>query len=142
MPGGILALSSNGIAGALLWSNEAFGNLPGDPAANLNPTPNILRAYDASTAGTGSLQAIWDSEAEPNDHVGANEDIVSNICSWINYRRRMNLRLKRRRRMKENQCTGERQVWILCAQHGNICARHFCRSRYQDPSWSPAVTRG
>jgi hypothetical protein len=71
MPGGILALSSNGISGALLWSNEAFGNLPGDPAANINPTPNILRAYDASTAGTGSLQAIWDSEAAPDDRVGA-----------------------------------------------------------------------
>jgi hypothetical protein len=71
MPGGILALSSNGISGALLWSNEALGNLPGDPAANINPTPNILRAYDVSTVGTGSLQAIWDSEAAPDDRVGA-----------------------------------------------------------------------
>jgi len=71
MPGGILALSSNGTSNALLWANEAFGNLPGDPDANEAPTPNILRAYDVSTAASGNLQAIWDSEAEPNDHVGA-----------------------------------------------------------------------
>src|SRR5262249_58952143 len=48
-----------------------FGNLPSDPAANDAPTPNILRAYDVSTVGSGTLQAIWDSEAEPNDRVGA-----------------------------------------------------------------------
>jgi outer membrane protein assembly factor BamB len=71
MPGGILSLSANGTSNAILWANEAFGNLPGDPAANINPTPNILRAYDVSTVGTGSLQSIWDSEAEPNDRVGA-----------------------------------------------------------------------
>ncbi|HET6150901.1 MAG TPA: hypothetical protein VFH68_25420 [Polyangia bacterium] len=71
MPGGILSLSANGTADAILWANEAFGNIPGDPDANLAPTPNILRAYDVSTAGTGTLQSIWDSEAEPNDHVGA-----------------------------------------------------------------------
>jgi hypothetical protein len=71
MPGGILALSSNGTQGALLWSNEASGNLPGDPAANLNPTPNVLRAYDVSTAATGNLQAVWDSESAPDDRVGA-----------------------------------------------------------------------
>jgi hypothetical protein len=71
MPGGMLSLSANGTANAILWANEAFGNLPSDPAANDAPTPNILRAYDVSTVGSGTLQLIWDSEAEPNDRVGA-----------------------------------------------------------------------
>jgi hypothetical protein len=71
MPGGILSLSANGTSNAILWANEAFGNLPSDPAANIAPTPNILRAYDVSTVGTGTLQPIWDSEMEPNDRVGA-----------------------------------------------------------------------
>ena len=71
MSGGILSLSANGTADAILWANEAFGNLPSDPAAQRAPTPNILRAYDVSTASTGTLQSIWDSEIEPNDHVGA-----------------------------------------------------------------------
>jgi hypothetical protein len=71
MPGGILSLSANGTSNAILWSNEAFGNLPSDPAANIAPTPNVLRAYEVSTAGTGSLQPIWDSEVEPDDRVGA-----------------------------------------------------------------------
>ena len=71
MAGGILSLSANGTSNAILWSNEAFGNLPNDPDANQNPTPDILRAYDVSTAASGTLQSIWDSEAEPNDHVGA-----------------------------------------------------------------------
>lgn len=71
MPGGILSLSANGATNAILWVNEAFGNLPNDPDSNVAPTPNILRAYDVSTAGTGTLQPIWDSEAEPNDRVGA-----------------------------------------------------------------------
>src|SRR5207247_9275636 len=71
MPGGILSLSANGTSTAILWANEAFGNLPGDPDSNTAPTPNILRAYDVSTVGTGTLQSIWDSEAEPNDHLGA-----------------------------------------------------------------------
>jgi hypothetical protein len=71
MPGGILSLSADGTSNAILWANEAFGNLPNDPDANNNPTPNILRAYDVSTVGTGTLQSIWDSETEPNDRVGA-----------------------------------------------------------------------
>jgi hypothetical protein len=71
MAGGILSLSANVTSNAILWANEAFGNLPSDPDANQFPTPNILRAYDVSTAGSGTLQPIWDSEAEPNDHVGA-----------------------------------------------------------------------
>lgn len=71
MPGGILALSANGTSDGILWANEAFGNIPGDPDANEAPTPNILRAYDVSTASTGTLQSIWDSETEPNDRVGA-----------------------------------------------------------------------
>jgi hypothetical protein len=71
MPGGILALSANGTSNAILWANEAFGNLPGDPDSNVVPTPNILRAYDVSTVATGTLQSIWDSEADPNDRVGA-----------------------------------------------------------------------
>ncbi len=71
MAGGILSLSANGTSNAILWANEAFGNLPGDPDANQNPTPDILRAYDVSTVASGTLQSIWDSEAEPNDHVGA-----------------------------------------------------------------------
>ena len=71
MAGGILSLSANVTSNAILWANEAFGNLPSDPDANLNPTPDILRAYDVSTAASGTLQSIWDSEAEPNDHVGA-----------------------------------------------------------------------
>jgi PQQ-like domain len=71
MPGGILTLSANGTSNAILWGNEAFGNLPGDPDANEAPTPNILRAYDVSTASSGTLQSIWDSETEPNDRVGA-----------------------------------------------------------------------
>jgi hypothetical protein len=70
MPGGILALSANGTSNAILWANEAFGNLPSDPDANLHSTSNILRAYDVSTVGTGTLQEIWDSEAEPNDRLG------------------------------------------------------------------------
>ena len=71
MPGGVLSLSANGTSNAILWANEAFGNVPYDVAALLAPTPNILRAYDLSTVGTGTLQSIWDSESEPNDHVGA-----------------------------------------------------------------------
>jgi hypothetical protein len=71
MPGGILSLSANGTSDGILWANEAFGNLPGDPDSNVAPTPNILRAYDISTVGTGVLQSIWDSETEPNDRVGA-----------------------------------------------------------------------
>ena len=71
MAGGILSLSANGTSNAILWANEAFGNLPRDPDANENPTPDILRAYDVSTAASGTLQSIWDSETEPNDHVGA-----------------------------------------------------------------------
>jgi hypothetical protein len=71
MPGGILSLSANGTSNAILWANEAFGNIPSDPDSNEAPTPNILRAYDVSTAATGTLQSIWDSETEPNDHLGA-----------------------------------------------------------------------
>ena len=71
MPGGILALSANGTSSAILWANEAAGNLPGDPDSNVAPTANILRAYDVSTIGSGTLQSIWDSETEPNDRVGA-----------------------------------------------------------------------
>ncbi len=71
MPGGILALSASGTSNAILWANEAFGNLPGDPDSNTHPTPNILRAYDVSTVKTGTLESIWDSETEPNDRVGA-----------------------------------------------------------------------
>jgi hypothetical protein len=71
MPGGILSLSANGTANAILWENEAFGNLMLDADANLAPTPNVLRAYDVSTVATGTLQSIWDSEIEPNDLVGA-----------------------------------------------------------------------
>jgi outer membrane protein assembly factor BamB len=64
-------LSPNGTSNAILWANEAFGNLPSDPDANNAPTPDILRAYDVSTVGTSTLQSIWDSETEPNDRVGA-----------------------------------------------------------------------
>jgi outer membrane protein assembly factor BamB len=71
MPGGMLSLSANGTSNAILWVNEVFGNDPHDPAANEHPTPNILRAYDVSTATTGTLELIWDSEREPNDRVGA-----------------------------------------------------------------------
>jgi hypothetical protein len=71
MPGGILSLSANTVSNAILWANEAFGNLPSDPDSNTFPTPNILRAYDVSTVSTGTLQSIWDSEAEPKDHLGA-----------------------------------------------------------------------
>jgi hypothetical protein len=71
MPGGILSLSANGNANAILWANEAFGNLPGDPDSNVAPTPNVLRAYDVSTVGSGTAELIWDSETEPNDRVGA-----------------------------------------------------------------------
>jgi hypothetical protein len=44
MAGGILSLSANVTSNAILWANEAFGNLPSDPDANQNPTPDILRA--------------------------------------------------------------------------------------------------
>jgi hypothetical protein len=71
MPGGILSLSANGTSNGILWANEAYGNLSGDPAANSAPTPNILRAYDVSTVTSGTLQSIWDSETEPNDRLGA-----------------------------------------------------------------------
>jgi hypothetical protein len=71
MPGGILSLSANGTSNGIVWANEAYGNLSGDPAANMAPTPNILRAYDVSTVTSGTLQSIWDSETEPNDRVGA-----------------------------------------------------------------------
>jgi hypothetical protein len=71
MPGGILSLSANGTSNGILWANEAYGNLPADPAANMAPTPNILRAYDVSTVAGGTLHSIWDSETEPNDRVGA-----------------------------------------------------------------------
>jgi outer membrane protein assembly factor BamB len=71
MPGGMLSLSANGTSNAILWVNEVFGNDPSDPAANEHPTPNILRAYDVSTATTGTLRSIWDSEVDPTDRVGA-----------------------------------------------------------------------
>jgi hypothetical protein len=71
MPGGMLSLSASGTSNGILWVNEAYGNLSGDPAANVAPTPNILRAYDVSTATSGTLRSIWDSETEPNDRVGA-----------------------------------------------------------------------
>lgn len=71
MPGGMLSLSANGTSNAILWANEAFGNIPSDPDSNNNATPNIIRAYDISTVGTGTLESIWDSETDPNDHVGA-----------------------------------------------------------------------
>lgn len=71
MPGGILSLSADGTSNAILWANEAFGNLPGDPDANIHPTPNTLRAYDVSSVKTGTLESIWDSETEPNDRLGA-----------------------------------------------------------------------
>lgn len=71
MPGGILSLSANGTSNAILWANEAAGSLPSDPDSNIAPIPNILRAYDVSTVGSGTLQSIWDSETEPNDRVGA-----------------------------------------------------------------------
>lgn len=71
MPGGMLSLSANGTSNAILWVNEVAGNEPHDPAANVNPTPNVLRAYDVSTASTGTLQAIWDSEADAGDRLGA-----------------------------------------------------------------------
>ncbi|MGB6691425.1 MAG: hypothetical protein WBE76_26620 [Terracidiphilus sp.] len=70
MPGGILSLSASGTSNAILWANEAFGNLPSDPDANLHSTPNILRAYDVSTVVSGTLQSIWNSEADPNDRLG------------------------------------------------------------------------
>jgi hypothetical protein len=81
MPGGILALSANRTANAILWANEAFGNLPGDPDANSAPTPNILRAYDVSTVGTGTLQSIWDSDAEPNDRVEASSKFAPPVVA-------------------------------------------------------------
>src|SRR5262249_25099423 len=71
MPGGILSLSANGTSNAILWANEAFGNISSDPDSNQYPTPNILRASDVSTVGSGTLQSIWDSEVEPNDRLGA-----------------------------------------------------------------------
>ena len=71
MPGGILSLSANGTSNPILWANEAAGNLPADPDSNTAPTPNVLRAYDVSAVGTGTLRPIWDSEAEPNDRLGA-----------------------------------------------------------------------
>jgi outer membrane protein assembly factor BamB len=67
----MLSLSANGISNAILWANEAAGNLPADPDSNTAPTPNIMRAYEVSAVGTGTLQPIWDSEAEPNDRLGA-----------------------------------------------------------------------
>jgi outer membrane protein assembly factor BamB len=71
MAGGILSISADNTSNPILWVNEAFGNLSGDPYALAAPTPNILRAYDISTASTGTLQPIWDSETEPNDRLGA-----------------------------------------------------------------------
>jgi hypothetical protein len=70
MPGGILSLSASGTANAILWANEAFGNLPSDPDANLHSTSNILRAYDVSTVASGTLRSIWNSEAAPGDRLG------------------------------------------------------------------------
>ena len=88
MPGGILALSANGTSNAILWANEAFGNLPNDPDANLHSTPNILRAYDVSTVPSGTLQEIWDSEAEPNDRVGTPPNLLRHWWRMARYIRR------------------------------------------------------
>jgi outer membrane protein assembly factor BamB len=71
MAGGILSISANNTSDGILWVNEAFGNLASDPYALGAPTPNILRAYDISAVSSGTLQPIWDSEMEPNDHLGA-----------------------------------------------------------------------
>jgi len=71
MAGGILSISANNTSDGILWVNEAFGNLSSDPYALAAPTPNILRAYDISAVSSGTLQPIWDSETEPNDHLGA-----------------------------------------------------------------------
>ncbi len=71
MAGGILSISANVSSNGILWANEAFGNLASDPYALAAPTPNILRAYDISAVSSGTLTPIWDSETEPNDHLGA-----------------------------------------------------------------------
>ena len=71
MAGGILSISANNTSNGILWVNEAFGNLASDPYALAAPTPNILRAYDIADVTSGTLQPIWDSEMEPNDHLGA-----------------------------------------------------------------------
>jgi hypothetical protein len=71
MAGGILSISANTTSNGILWVNEAFGNLASDPYALAAPTPNILRAYDISAVSSGTLTPIWDSETEPNDHLGA-----------------------------------------------------------------------
>ncbi len=63
MPGGILALSSDGKkdGSAILWSS-----MPLKDNANRQNVAGILRAYDASDI----MEELWDSEMNPADELG------------------------------------------------------------------------
>src|SRR5712692_1666786 len=84
-----------------------------------HPTPAFTPAIHPS--------AVIDPTANVAHDVfmGAHEDVVSNIGSWIDYRRRMNCRCERRRGMKENQGAGEREIGILGAQDRQVFAGYF-----------------
>src|SRR6266404_926215 len=71
------------------------------------------------------LNSISNNCVRPDYYVGADEDIVSDICSWIDHRRRVNSRLKQLHWVKENQRAGKREIGILRAQYRNICTGDF-----------------
>jgi hypothetical protein len=63
MPGGILALSSDGgkIGSAIVWSS-----IPIKDDANRRNVPGVLRAFDASDV----TKELWNSEMNPADELG------------------------------------------------------------------------
>jgi hypothetical protein len=64
MPGGMLAVSSNGSApgSGVLWAS-----IPVDQDANMMTVPGVLRAFDASDI----TRELWNSERVPADAIGS-----------------------------------------------------------------------
>ena len=70
MPGGFLAVSSNGAANGIVWSVSPRKSMWRDPAANVIPVPSVLRAFNAVPSG-GVITELWNSEMDVDDMVGS-----------------------------------------------------------------------
>jgi hypothetical protein len=64
MPGGMLALSSNGSAAG---SGVVWASIPVTEDANMRVVPGVLRAFDAADV----THEIWNSEHTPADSIGS-----------------------------------------------------------------------